>query len=89
MKEDPLVALGQPQRFANLGCLVPVEISQSYDGPLGVREVGERLAEGRNGAGAGALEVLYFGPTMVVEADDVRMSFAGANAAIRAAPSGS
>jgi biotin-dependent carboxylase-like uncharacterized protein len=39
-----------------------------------------------NAAGAGAIEVLYFGPTMVVEADEVRMSFAGANAAIEILP---
>ena len=35
---------------------------------------------------AGALEVLHLGPTMVVEADDVRMSFAGARATIEILP---
>ena len=39
-----------------------------------------------NAAGTGALEVLYFGPTIMVEADDVRLSFAGANAAIEILP---
>jgi biotin-dependent carboxylase-like uncharacterized protein len=47
--------------------------------PVGLRAANALVG---NGTGAGALEVLYFGPTMVVEADDVRMSFAGANAAI-------
>jgi biotin-dependent carboxylase-like uncharacterized protein len=39
-----------------------------------------------NAPGAGALEVLYLGPTIAVEADDIRMSFAGANAAIEILP---
>jgi biotin-dependent carboxylase-like uncharacterized protein len=39
-----------------------------------------------NAPGTGALEVLYVGPTIAVEADDVRMSFAGANAAIEILP---
>jgi biotin-dependent carboxylase-like uncharacterized protein len=39
-----------------------------------------------NAPGAGALEVLYLGPTIAVEADDVRMSFVGANAAIEILP---
>jgi biotin-dependent carboxylase-like uncharacterized protein len=34
----------------------------------------------------GALEVLHLGPTMLVEADDVRMSFAGARASIDILP---
>ena len=39
-----------------------------------------------NAPGAGALEVAYVGPTLVVEADDVRMSFVGAKAAIEILP---
>ena len=39
-----------------------------------------------NAPGAGALEVLYLGPTIAIEADDVRMSFAGASAAIEVLP---
>lgn len=35
-----------------------------------------------NATGAGALEVAYIGPTLLVDADDVRLSFAGASAAI-------
>jgi biotin-dependent carboxylase-like uncharacterized protein len=35
-----------------------------------------------NAAGAGALEIAYLGPTLSVEADDVRLAFAGADAAI-------
>jgi 5-oxoprolinase (ATP-hydrolysing) subunit C len=35
---------------------------------------------------AGALEVLHLGPTILVEADDVRMSFAGARATIEVLP---
>jgi biotin-dependent carboxylase-like uncharacterized protein len=36
----------------------------------------------RNAPGAGALEVAYMGPTFAIEADDVRLSFVGAAAAI-------
>jgi biotin-dependent carboxylase-like uncharacterized protein len=39
-----------------------------------------------NAVGAGALEVLYTGPTIAIAADEVRMSFAGANAAIEILP---
>jgi biotin-dependent carboxylase-like uncharacterized protein len=39
-----------------------------------------------NPPGAGALEVLHLGPTMVVEADEVRMSFAGPRATIEILP---
>src|ERR1700674_180616 len=35
-----------------------------------------------NPPGAGALEVLYVGPTIAVEADNARLAFAGANAVI-------
>jgi 5-oxoprolinase (ATP-hydrolysing) subunit C len=35
---------------------------------------------------AGALEVLHLGPTIVVEADNVRMSFAGPRATIEVLP---
>jgi biotin-dependent carboxylase-like uncharacterized protein len=36
-----------------------------------------------NEADAGALEILYFGPTLMVEADSVRLAFAGGDAQIR------
>jgi biotin-dependent carboxylase-like uncharacterized protein len=39
-----------------------------------------------NQAGAGALEVAYLGPTFAVDADDVRLSFVGARAAIDILP---
>lgn len=39
-----------------------------------------------NPPGTGALEVAYVGPTLAVEADDVRLSFAGARAAIELLP---
>ena len=39
-----------------------------------------------NPPGAGALEVLYVGPTIEVEADNARLAFAGANAAIEILP---
>lgn len=39
-----------------------------------------------NPPGTGALEVAYVGPTLVVEADSVRMSFVGAKAAIEILP---
>ena len=35
-----------------------------------------------NAADAGAIEIAYLGPTLAVEADDVRIAFAGADAAI-------
>jgi hypothetical protein len=37
--------------FADLGRLVPVEISQGYDSPLGVREVGQRVVYDPQGLG--------------------------------------
>jgi len=40
-----------------------------------------------NEPGAGALEVAYVGPTLVVDADSARLGFAGANATIEILPS--
>lgn len=42
-----------------------------------------------NAPGVGALEVLYFGPVFEVEADSVRLSFAGADAAVEILPDAS
>jgi biotin-dependent carboxylase-like uncharacterized protein len=42
-----------------------------------------------NAPNTGALEVLYVGPTIAVEADDVRISFAGARTAIEILPDNS
>lgn len=39
-----------------------------------------------NAPGTGALEVTYVGPTLVAEADDMRLAFAGADAAIDVLP---
>jgi len=39
-----------------------------------------------NASGTGALEVAYVGPTLAVDADDVRLSFVGARAAIELLP---
>ena len=39
-----------------------------------------------NTPGAGALEVLYVGPVIKIDADNVRLAFAGANAAIEILP---
>jgi biotin-dependent carboxylase-like uncharacterized protein len=39
-----------------------------------------------NAAGAGALEIAYVGPTLAVEAESVRLAFAGANATIEILP---
>jgi biotin-dependent carboxylase-like uncharacterized protein len=39
-----------------------------------------------NPPGAGALEIAYVGPTLAVEADEVRLSFAGADAAVEIFP---
>jgi biotin-dependent carboxylase-like uncharacterized protein len=42
-----------------------------------------------NEAGAGALEIVYLGPTIEIEADDVRMSFVGEAAAVEILPDAS
>jgi biotin-dependent carboxylase-like uncharacterized protein len=42
-----------------------------------------------NAPGAGALEILYLGPTIEIEADDARMSFVGAAAAVEILPDAS
>ena len=47
--------------------------------PVGLRAANALVG---NAPGTGALEVLYLGPTIAIEADDVRMAFAGASAAI-------
>ena len=39
-----------------------------------------------NAPGAGALEIAYLGPTLVIEAESTRLAFAGANAAIEILP---
>jgi biotin-dependent carboxylase-like uncharacterized protein len=51
--------------------------------PVGLRAANALVG---NAPGTGALEVLYLGPTIAIEADDVRISFAGANAAIEILP---
>jgi biotin-dependent carboxylase-like uncharacterized protein len=60
--------------YQNLG----IAVGGALD-PLGLRAANALVG---NAPGAGALEVLYLGPTIAVEADDVRMSFAGADAVI-------
>lgn len=47
--------------------------------PLGLRAANALVG---NAPDAGALEIAYLGPTLQVEADDVRLSFAGAEASI-------
>jgi biotin-dependent carboxylase-like uncharacterized protein len=51
--------------------------------PVGLRAANALVG---NAPGAGTLEVLYLGPTVAIDADDVRMSFAGASAAIEILP---
>jgi allophanate hydrolase subunit 2 len=51
--------------------------------PVGLRAAN---ALAGNAPGTGTLEVLYLGPTIAIDADDVRMSFAGASAAIEILP---
>jgi biotin-dependent carboxylase-like uncharacterized protein len=65
--------LGRPG-FQNFG----IAVAGALD-PIALRAAN---ALAGNPPGAGALEVLYAGPTIEVEADSVRMSFAGADAAI-------
>ncbi len=64
--------------YQNLG----IAVGGALD-PVGLRAANALVG---NAPGAGALEVLYLGPTIAVEADDVRMSFVGANAAIEILP---
>jgi biotin-dependent carboxylase-like uncharacterized protein len=51
--------------------------------PVGLRAANALVG---NAPGAGTLEVLYLGPTVAIDADDVLMSFAGASAAIDILP---
>jgi biotin-dependent carboxylase-like uncharacterized protein len=67
--------------FQNLG----IGISGALD-PVALRVA--NLLVG-NEPGAGGLEVLYLGPTIEIEADSVRMSFAGASGAIEILPDAS
>jgi biotin-dependent carboxylase-like uncharacterized protein len=67
--------------FQNLG----IGISGALD-PMALRVA--NLLVG-NEPGAGGLEVLYLGPVIEIEADSVRMSFAGAAAAVEILPDAS
>jgi len=67
--------------FQNLG----IGISGALD-PTALRVA--NLLVG-NEPGAGGLEVLYLGPTVEIEADDVRMSFVGATATVEILPDAS
>jgi biotin-dependent carboxylase-like uncharacterized protein len=69
--------LGRPG-YQHLG----IAVSGALD-PVSLR-VANVLAG--NAPGAGALEVAYVGPTLEVEADEVRLSFAGAEAGIDVFP---
>jgi biotin-dependent carboxylase-like uncharacterized protein len=64
--------------YQNLG----IAVAGALD-PIGLRAANALVG---NALGAGALELLYIGPTIAVEADDLRMAFAGANAAIEILP---
>jgi biotin-dependent carboxylase-like uncharacterized protein len=66
-----------------------IAVSGALD-PVGLRAANALVG---NPPGTGALEVAYVGPTLAVDADDVRLSFVGAQAVIEilpdmAAPSG-
>jgi biotin-dependent carboxylase-like uncharacterized protein len=65
--------LGRPG-YQSLG----IPVGGALD-PVGLRAANTLVG---NAPDAGALEVAYFGPTLAVEADEVRLSFAGAEAAI-------
>jgi biotin-dependent carboxylase-like uncharacterized protein len=64
--------------YQNLG----IAVGGALD-PIGLRVANALVGNAPN---TGALEVLYLGPTMAIEAEDVRMSMAGANAAIEILP---
>ncbi len=67
--------------YQNLG----ITVGGALD-PLGLRGANALVG---NTPGAGALEVLYVGPLFEVEADEVRLSFVGANATIEILPDAS
>src|SRR5258705_1337843 len=69
--------LGRPG-YQSLG----IPVSGALD-PVGLRAANALVG---NDQDAGALEVAYVGPTIAVEADDVRLSFVGAQAAIDILP---
>jgi biotin-dependent carboxylase-like uncharacterized protein len=64
--------------YQNLG----IGVSGALD-PIALRAANALVGNALN---AGALEVLYVGPTIAVEADDVRISFAGASTTIEILP---
>src|ERR1700704_1543584 len=59
-----------------------IPVSGALD-PIGLRAANALVG---NNLDAGALEVAYVGPTIAIEADDVRLSFVGARAAIDILP---
>src|SRR6267154_4638434 len=69
--------LGRPG-YQSLG----IPVSGALD-PVSLRAANALVG---NNQDAGALEVAYVGPTLAVEADDVRLSFVGAQAAIDILP---
>src|SRR3981189_1553609 len=69
--------LGRPG-YQSLG----IPVSGALD-PVSLRAANALVG---NDQDAGALEVAYVGPTIAVEADDVRLSFVGAQAAIDILP---
>jgi biotin-dependent carboxylase-like uncharacterized protein len=64
--------------YQNLG----IGVSGALD-PIALRAANALVG---NAPSAGALEVLYVGPTIVIGADDVRISFGGASTAIEILP---
>jgi biotin-dependent carboxylase-like uncharacterized protein len=64
--------------YQNLG----IAVAGALD-PIALRAANALVG---NPPGAGVLEVLYGGPTVAIEADDVRLSFVGADAAIEVLP---
>jgi biotin-dependent carboxylase-like uncharacterized protein len=69
--------LGRP-RYQSLG----IPVGGALD-PFSLRAANALVG---NAPGTGALEVAYVGPSFVVEADEVRLSFVGAQAAIEIYP---
>lgn len=69
--------LGRPG-YQHLG----IPVSGALD-PISLRAANALVG---NAPGTAALEVAYVGPTLAVEADDVRMSFVGANTVIEVLP---
>ena len=81
-----VLAPGLQTTVQDLGRIGSQHLGVAVSGALDPVSLQAANALAGNPPGTGALEVAYVGPTLVVEADDIRLSFAGAPAAIDILP---